>query len=82
MYGTINPKGIQEIKEFLKSHHKMTNWSESQLNSWAAEAEFQLGEGNSASIEISQFSSKIGCAQTFTVSDEGIDWHENEYEDD
>jgi hypothetical protein len=78
MYGTINPRGINEIKEFLKSHHKIGIWSESQLNAWAAEAEFQIAEGNSASIEISKFASKTGWAETFTVSVDGIDWHENE----
>lgn len=77
MYGTINLKGIEEIKGFLESHHTKKNWDENQLNAWAADAEFQLGEGNSASIEISQFYSKVKCTQTFTVSDEGIDWHEN-----
>jgi hypothetical protein len=74
-YYTINEKGIDEIKGFLSTAHKPQHFDEDMLNAWASAAEFQLGEGNGASIEISSFYSKSGRTETFTVSAAGIDAH-------
>lgn len=74
-------KGIEEIKGFLSAAHKPHFFDQSMLQAWAVHAEFQLGEGNPATIEISRHDSKSGCTETFTISDSGIDWHEN-YNDD
>jgi len=74
-YYTINEKGIDEIKGFLSDAHKPHHFDEGMLNAWASAAEFQLGEGNGASIEISSFFSKSGRTETFTVSAAGIDAH-------
>lgn len=75
-YYTINQIGIDEIKGFLSAAHKPKHFDESMLSAWASAAEFQLGEGNPASIEISQHYSKSGRTETFTVSDAGIDAHQ------
>ena len=81
-YYTINQTGIAEIKGFLRAAHKphfnraLIIFDQNMLNAWASAAEFQLGEGNGASIEISKYYSKSGRTETFTVSDAGIDAHE------
>jgi len=74
-YYTINQNGIAEIKGFLSTAHKPQHFDESMLQAWASAAEFQLGEGNGASIEICSFFSKSGRTETFTVSAAGIDAH-------
>ena len=75
-YYTINQTGIEEIKSFLQVAHKPHFFDQSMLQAWAADAEFQLGEGNPASIEISQHYSKSGRTETFTISNAGIDAHQ------
>lgn len=78
---TVNNIGIAEIAEFLKNNHKkgdIISESKDMLNAWAAEAEFQIAEGNPASIEIRSFDSVHGRTQEFTISDDGLDAIENE----
>ena len=75
-YYTINQTGVDEIKGFLSAAHKPHFFDQNMLNAWASAAEFQLGEGNPASIEISQHHSQSGRTETFTVSAAGIDAHE------
>jgi hypothetical protein len=43
------------------------------LSAWADAAEFQLVEGNSATIEIRSWDTVSGHTEEFTVSDAGID---------
>jgi hypothetical protein len=74
-YYTINENGIEQIKGFLSAAHKPQHFDQSMLHAWASAAEFQLGEGNPASIEISQHHSQSGHTETFTVSNAGIDAH-------
>jgi hypothetical protein len=76
---TINQIGLNEIAEFLKSNH--TTFAElepaaSELSAWASDAEFQLGEGNPASIEIPARNSVTGAPIEFTITDAGIDVEE------
>lgn len=72
---TINATGIQEIASFLATHHKLggDHFTADMLRAWAADAEFQLDEGNSPTIEISSWDAASGHAETYTVSDAGID---------
>lgn len=72
---TINAAGIAEIGAFLAERHvKGTDhFTADMLRAWAADAEFQLAEGNSASIEVNSRDSVSGHAEVFTVSDAGID---------
>lgn len=82
-YYTINETGIREIESFLlKTTHNPHGLSEDLLQAWASAAEFQLGEGNGASIEVSSFFSKSGRTETYTISDAGIDCHKSDYDDD
>lgn len=69
----INEKGLKEIEQFLAENHKKGPFSREMLLAWVADAEFQLAEGNSASIEIRAWDSVHGRAQEFTISDAGID---------
>lgn len=75
---TINNTGIAEIAGFLAAHHKLGggHFSPEMLRGWAAEAEFQLGEGNPPSIEIKSWDSISGHTEEFTVSDAGVDCEE------
>jgi hypothetical protein len=70
---TINQNGINQIKDFLMVAHKQKFFSEKMLQAWAADAEFQLGQGNGACIEIPSFFSASGHTKKFTVSGVGID---------
>ena len=77
---SINSTGIQEIHAFLSECHKLggDHFTPAMLLAWAQDAEFQLGEGNSATIEIKGWDAVSGHTETFTVSDAGID---TEYEE-
>jgi len=82
-YYTINQTGIREIESFLlKTTHNPHGLSEDMLQACASAAEFQLGEGNGASIEVYSFFSKSGRTETYTISDAGIDCHKSDYDDD
>ena len=75
MQFAINEQGLKEIKEFLADNHKKgsDHFDRDMLLAWAADAEFQLAEGNSATIEIKSWDSTRGCTQEFTISHAGID---------
>jgi hypothetical protein len=77
---SVNAQGKKEILNFLAKNHKKggDHFTDEMLNAWAAEAEFQLSEGNPASIEIKSFESVNGCTQEFTISDAGLDREEIE----
>ena len=72
---TVNEQGLAEIKEFLANNHTKggDHFDRSMLLAWAADAEFQLSEGNSATIEIKSWDSIRGYAQEFTISPAGLD---------
>jgi hypothetical protein len=72
---TVNAVGLAEIHVFLAAHHKMgaDHFTSDMLRAWAAGAEFQLGEGNSPTIEISGRDTLSGHAEIYTISDAGID---------
>lgn len=72
---TVNATGLAEIAAFLAAHHKLggEHFTPDMLRAWAADAEFQLAEGNTPTIEISSRDSASGHTETFTVSDAGVD---------
>lgn len=61
---TINAAGIREIAEFLAARHKLgaDNFTAAMLSAWAADAEFQMSEGNTPTIEIRAADSVSGHA--------------------
>ena len=71
---TINDSGLQEIHNFLGKYHKkgFDHFTKDMLRAWAADAEFQLSEGNQPTIEIRSFDSVTGAATEYTISDDGI----------
>lgn len=80
---TVNSKGLKEIHRFLAENHKKggDHFDEEMLRAWARSAEFQLSEGNSASIEIRSSDSVSGHTENMTISDEGLDCEEIEIEE-
>lgn len=72
---TVNDQGMKEILDFLAENHKKgrAHFNPDMLRAWAKEAEFQLAEGNPASIEIRSWDSVHGVTQEFTISESGID---------
>ena len=72
---SVNEQGLNEIKEFLADNHKKggDHFTRDMLLAWAADAEFQLAEGNPATIEIKSWDSIHGRTQEFTISDAGLD---------
>lgn len=70
----VNEKGLNEIKEFLASNHKLgANFTRDMLHAWAAEAETNADDGNLPTIEIKPWDSIHGYAQEYQISDSGID---------
>lgn len=80
---TVNDNGLNQIHQFLAEHHKLggDHFDRDMLRAWAADAEFSLAEGNDAGIEIRSFDSVSGHAETFIISNEGLDFEEVEIED-
>lgn len=80
---TVNDKGLAEIHQFLADKHKRggNHFDRSMLQAWAQDAEFQLGEGNPASIEIRSWDSVSGHTENYTISDEGLDCEEVEIDE-
>lgn len=72
---TINAVGLAEIHAFLAARHKLggDHFTPAMLRALADEAEFQLSDGNPASIEIRSCDAASGHNEEFTVSDAGID---------
>ena len=70
----VNQQGISEIREFLAANHKLggDHFSASMLDAWASDAEFQVGEGNPARIEIPAADSVRGWAVEYTISPAGL----------
>ena len=80
---TVNEHGLNEIKEFLTDNHKKggDHFGPDMLRAWAADAEFQLAEGNTATIEIKSRDSIHGRTQEFTISAAGLDAYTVEIEE-
>lgn len=74
---TVNAIGLKAIQSFLAANHKMgAEFTEGMLRAWAVDAEFQLGQGNPATIEIKSWDSVSGATVEFTVPDDGLDFSE------
>ena len=71
---TVNAAGLAEIKEFLADKHKLggDHFTSDMLRAWAADAEFQRAEGNSATIEIKSRDALSGRTETCTITDAGL----------
>jgi len=80
---SVNEQGLIEIKEFLAGNHKKggDHFTPEMLRAWAADAEFQIREGNHAMIEIRAWDAVSGHTETFTISDAGLDCEEIEIEE-
>lgn len=74
----VNATGLAEIKAFLAENHRLggDHFTDKMILAWAAEAEFQIGEGNPASIEVRSFDSVSGHTVTYDISEAGQDWGE------
>lgn len=72
---TVNATGLAEIAAFLAAHHKLggEHFTPAMLQAWAADVEFQVGEGNTATIEIKSWDTVSGHTETYTITDAGID---------
>lgn len=71
---TINEAGAQEILAFLQANHKRgAALGAKELAAWVDDANFQLAEGNTATVEIGATDSTKGYAVTYTVSNDGLD---------
>jgi len=72
----INAAGLAEIAAFLGRCHRLgrEHFTPAMLRAWAADAEFQLSEGNAPTIELRSWDALSGHAETFTVSAAGLSW--------
>lgn len=81
----VNAAGLEQIRRFLEAEHVRGAdlyapdhpMLADMLAAWAQKAEFQLGEGNPARIELRAFESITGAAQEFEVSPDGLDYATN-----
>lgn len=78
---TVNKQGLREIAEWMADHYMkavesglgIDYFTEDVLRAWAADAEFQMSEGNPPVIELAARRSISGRAETYTISNGGID---------
>lgn len=78
---TVNAAGIEEIRQFLKENHKQEEFTDDMLRAWAQEAEFQVCEGNPATIEIRAHNCIHGYTMEYYISEAGLDATEHDDED-
>lgn len=80
---TVNEQGLNEIKEFLAANYKKggDHFTHDMLRAWAADAEFQLSEGNPACIEIRAHDCIHGRTMEYRISDAGLDAEEVEIDE-
>lgn len=80
---TVNAVGIAEIHAFLAECHKLggEHFTDDMLRAWAADAEFQLAEGNPPTVEIRSWDEVSGRTEVYTVSDAGLDAEELDAEE-
>ena len=80
---TINAAGLLEIRDFLGEFHKLggDHFTDSMIRAWAADAQFQLAEGNPAAIEIRSYDSTTGATVSGEIRDAGIDCAEVEIDE-
>ena len=73
---TINAAGLAEIAAFLGRCHRLgrEHFTPAMLRAWAADAEFQLSEGNTPTIEIKSWDALSGHTEAHTVSAAGLSW--------
>lgn len=71
----VNERGLKEIKEFLADNHRLggDHFTNDMLRAWAADAEFQMAEGNPPCIELRSFDCVHRRTMEYTISDDGID---------
>ena len=71
----VNAAGLAEIHDFLGRAHKLgrDHFTPAMLRAWADAAEFQLGEGNPARIEVRAHDHIMGWAEEFEISAVGLD---------
>ena len=67
---TVNATGLAEIAAFLADNHVKggDHFTADMLSAWAADAERQLGDGNTATIEIRSWDTVSGHTETYTGS--------------
>lgn len=75
-YRAVSKEGLREIESFLAEHHKLgaDYIAPDMVRSFAADAEFQLAEGNDAAIEIASMHSVSRRTETYTLSASGVEW--------
>ena len=85
---TINAAGIEEIRAFLLANHTTpdlyegtTKFTMDMLRAWAADAEFQMSEGNPPRIEIRAADCVHGWTTEYEISNAGLDSREVEIDD-
>jgi len=78
---TINKIGLAEIHKFLAEKHRLggAHFDLPMLRAWAADAEFQMAEGNSPTIEIRASDAVSGHAECYKISEEGVDYSKITY---
>ena len=76
---TVNERGMEEIRAFLIENHKFgARLTRSMIEAWASDADFQLAEGNPASIEVPARDSVTGRPVELYISPEGLSEYEAE----
>ena len=80
---TVNNVGLAEIREFLAANHRLggDHFTPDMLRAWAADAEFQMSEGNPPRIEIRAADCVHGWTTEYDISDAGLDSREVELDD-
>lgn len=77
----INEKGLRHLADWINAtaneDHRHTD--PRNLDAWANEAEFSMGEGNPPIVEMQAPATLSGVPETFTVPADGV--YEQDYEE-
>ena len=84
---TVNEKGIVALKNWIEATTASDDFGplcrtdEKSLDAWATEAEQSMFAGNPPIVEMSEFCTRTGKPETFTLSEDEISESEDEVSD-
>ena len=74
MNAVINDRGMKQIADALREHHKLEDrFTPSMLAAWAEDAEQSFGNGNGCRFEIRATDTKAGVPIVVDIDPDGYD---------
>lgn len=75
---TINEQGLDEIKRFLATYHRLgaDNLTLAQMEDWAYEAAQAYEATGEAAIELKAWDCVLGCPKELVLNEAGLDFED------